>query len=115
MRQDLVTKAIARLGSLDVREAFIPAGPKESEVYGLWETAAESGTGRPRITINPSWHVVTTLIHEALHEIHPTWSERSVKGRTTRIIKALTPEQIWALYEEYKKRVQPCSPSSKRR
>ena len=104
-RPDVAMKAVSRLGQVDVCEAFIEAGRGEAEVYGLWESPEATGTGRPRITINPSWHVVKTLIHEALHELHPEWSERAVRSQTTKVMNTLSPEQVWAIYEEYRRRV----------
>lgn len=104
MKTDLMVKAIARLGQVDIVEAFIEPGRGEGAVHGLWEP--ETNTRRPRITINPSHHIVDTLIHEALHELHPHWSERYVRVQTKRIMKAMTDDQVWTLYAEYRRRIQ---------
>ncbi len=104
MKPDLGMQAIARLGQVDVREDFIE-GEVGTEVHGLWESAELTGTGRPRITVNPAHSIVDTLIHEALHEIHPEWTERMVRTNTTRVMRKMSPEQVWAIYSEYRRRV----------
>ena len=96
-------KALARMGAVDLVERMIP-GSKKEEVHGLWEDAAATG-GRPRVSINPAWHVVRTLFHELLHELHPERSEKSVRSSATRIVKKMTEQEVWVVYEEYRRRV----------
>ena len=54
-----------------------------------------------RITVNPIPDTLDTLIHELLHRRHPTWSERTVKRETTKLIHSLTPEEMRDLYVTY--------------
>ena len=111
MKSHVKAKALARLGAVDLVEAFIPGSAGKVDgvawremVDGLWEDAEATG-GRPRITINPAWHVVTTLFHEVLHELHPDRSEQSIRSTATRLVKKMTDDEVWAVYEEYRRRV----------
>jgi hypothetical protein len=100
MKSDLMVKAIARLGQVRVREEWVEPGKHESEVYGCWQDGDP-----PVITINPAPHVVRTLLHEALHELYPTWKESAVRSMTGKLMKGMSSKQIWTLYEEYRRRV----------
>jgi len=51
--------------------------------------------------VNPIPDTCDTLIHELLHRRFPDWSERTVKARTTEMIRRLTPEEMRAIYLEY--------------
>jgi hypothetical protein len=100
----LLVKVLSRLGQVDVREAWIEPARNEREVYGLWEPAEETGS-RPCVTINPAPQVVKVLIHELLHELHPEWSENYIRNRASFVMNMMSSTQIWAVYEEYRRRV----------
>jgi hypothetical protein len=57
-----------------------------------------------RIIVNPAPAMVDTVIHECIHRLHPEWSESYVRGRTTRLLRALTDEQVQTIYGEYQRR-----------
>lgn len=69
--------------------------PRRRSIYGYCHDA--NGT----ITINPVLHVLDTLVHELFHRMNPSWSERTVKRETTKLIRALSPEEQQALYDHY--------------
>jgi len=59
-------------------------------VYGFCEGS--------KIVVNHVLPVVETAVHEVLHRLHWAWSERSVKAKTTRLMKQLTDAEIDRLY-----------------
>jgi hypothetical protein len=53
------------------------------------------GDGTIRLNLSAMRCVVA--IHELIHRVRPTWSESSVRARTTRILASLDDDQIAAL------------------
>ena len=80
----LLGRIWAELGAGHITEAFI-AGDKREMVHG-------SLTGN-HITINPAYATVDTIIHECLHRLFPTWTERGVRKVTTRLKHRLSEEE----------------------
>ncbi len=56
------------------------------------------------ITIDSSYDRVGTVVHECLHRLKPEWKEQGVQRTVTRLIRALTDEQIHAIDTEWQKR-----------
>ena len=91
----LLVRVLTEIGTGNVHEGFISS--KTHYVHRQIE-------GR-RITGNPASDVVDTLLHQAIHQLEPAWSERYVRNRTSWLMKRMSDEQIQALYGEYQKRV----------
>lgn len=90
-RDPLMLEVVAAIGA-----GRIELGPIHSEdpsefIHGLaWPD------GTVRINLAPS--VVQTVVHELLHRMRPTWTERAVRAKTTRLIKQLSDAEIDRLY-----------------
>jgi hypothetical protein len=91
----LLLRVLAELGAGQIREAFIPS---ERHYFVDGETEGRD------ITINPVPEVVDTIIHELLHRLYPTWSERYIKNRTSYLMRRMTDEEVQLLYDEYQRR-----------
>lgn len=74
-----------------------PIVGSKSHVEGLcnWESG--------EISVNPAPSVCDTVIHEVLHRRFPKWSEERVKEETWRVMSSMTPEDVQAMYREYKR------------
>ena len=57
-----------------------------------------------KLVISPL-NLVQTIIHEALHAAHPTWTERGVERATTRVWRELTDDDARRLYLAYAEKV----------
>lgn len=90
----LLVRVLTEVGSGHIREAWLA----DRSVFVHGET-----TGRV-ITINPAVGIVDTLIHETLHRLEPSWSERYVRNRTSWLMRRMSDEQIQALHDEFTKR-----------
>jgi hypothetical protein len=97
-RSPLLLKLMARMAEVEFREEYIPQAKDGCDIYGLWDS---SGV----ITINPIPHVVTTVVHELLHEAKPDYSERAVRSMVGKLMKQLTEEEMITIYEEYRRQV----------
>jgi hypothetical protein len=93
----LLLRVCAELGAGRITEAYI-SDPKW-HVDGLCEFGP-----RGRVTISPHYQTVDSLVHELIHRLQPEWSESYVRGRTTRLVRALTEQQLQTIYDEYQKR-----------
>jgi len=50
--------------------------------------------GIVKIRLDPREEVVSTLIHEFLHHIHPVWSETDILKMEVSLMNALSPRQV---------------------
>lgn len=59
------------------------------------------GVAKPdgSIRINPVIGLCDTAIHELLHRLRPSWSERAVRTKTTRLMRQMSYAEIDKLYE----------------
>jgi len=55
------------------------------------------------VFIDPSGHVVETLMHELLHRRFPEWTERKVRRTAADLRDAMSDAERMALYRDYKK------------
>ena len=93
----LLGRVLDRLGQVTVRERFIKPSADE---YCVWGTC-----DKRVVTINPVPGLVETLIHELLHDLHPSWSESYVRNRTTFLFRSLDPRQQLFIYNAFKGQV----------
>lgn len=64
--------------------------------------------GRQRtIVVDPSYSLVSVIVHELLHRLHPAWGEAYTERRTTGLMHQLTVDQLHTIADEYKRRVTP--------
>lgn len=89
-RDPLLLEIAAAVGAGRIR--IEPIRSEGCFIHGVTE-------GDGRITINPAIDVVDTLVHECLHRLRPTWSERAVKAKTTRLMRQLSDQEIEKLFE----------------
>jgi hypothetical protein len=89
-RDPLLLEVAAAVGAGRIR--FRTLASEDFFVHGMTE---DNG----RITINPAPEIVDTLVHECLHRLRPTWSERAVKAKTTRLMKQLSDAEVEKLFE----------------
>lgn len=87
----------AQAGSARIEEGWIEA--KDEFVAGLCEAGY-----RATITLNPTFETTMTFVHEALHAIHPEWSESYVRRTTTYLIRRMSNEEIQRLYAVVQRR-----------
>lgn len=90
----LLLRVMAEIGAGRITEAYI-------HDPGM---ATEGLTEGPQITINPAHAIVNTLIHECLHRLHPAWSERTVRQKTSYLCRRLTDAETQTIYQEYQRR-----------
>jgi hypothetical protein len=90
-RDPILIEVIAALGAGGIREAFIEA--HDAKVAGYCEGG--------RVTVNPIFDTVDTLIHELLHRLRPRWTERGVATRTRRLMNTLSDREVARIYELY--------------
>jgi len=57
------------------------------------------------ITIDPKVAIVSTLLHELIHRLHPAWSERRVRLAEKYALKQLSQHDIQTWYRRYKRAV----------
>ncbi len=100
----LVLEVVAALGAGRVHAASLrdEDNPEGLWVYGMCEPPTN---GRATITVNEAENLIDTIIHECIHAIRPAWSERAVRGRTTRVLRSLTQaerERIHSVYAAVK-------------
>jgi hypothetical protein len=95
--ESLLVRVCAELGAGRISEGFITDPGFQTD--GLTDDASH------RITINPAWQTVDTVLHECLHRLYPQWSETYVRNRTAYLRNRLSDAQAQALYAEYQKRV----------
>lgn len=92
----LTTLSLALLeGDIEERPV-VEQSPERRMLYGYCHDRTHT------ITINPIPSILDTLVHELLHRAHPQWTERYVRTMTTRILRALTPEEAHTLYNSYR-------------
>jgi hypothetical protein len=89
-RDPLILEVAAAIGA--GRIAVGPIHMDGAIVHGVcWPDGA--------IRINPAPSVCDTAIHECLHRLRPSWSEQTVRRRTTQIMRQLTDAEVDKLYE----------------
>lgn len=96
-RSTTLLRIMARLGELKFKEEYLP------ETKGMYTAGMWSSEGV--ITVNPMPHVVDTIIHECLHELDPTATEKQIQRKTKRIRLQLSEEEIQTIYAEYKRKI----------
>ena len=94
-RPPLMISVLAELGAGRVSEGRIH--DKEAFTEGLCIDSKH-------IVIDPVPNVVDSLLHEALHRLHPEWSENYVRNRTTFLLRRLTDAEVTQIYQEYQNR-----------
>ena len=87
-------RIVAELGAADITEAIIE--DDDAFVDGICEGG--------KITVNPVHATVDTIIHELLHRIYPTRSERSIRRSCSILRRGLSDEEVQLFYELYKSR-----------
>ena len=88
-RDPLLLEAVACLGS--GRITMGPIHDKYQKVAGFIKHGG-------RIRINQNIDVCDTALHEALHALHPEWSESYVRARTARLMGQLSNCDVDAIY-----------------
>jgi hypothetical protein len=97
-RNPLLVDVLAALGDVSISQRYLidPAHKRSYFMHGQQD-------GKD-ITINEAPNIVSTLIHELVHYVRPTWSERTVRRFTTILIRQLTHKEIQAIYDQYRER-----------
>lgn len=90
-RDVIFVELCATLGTGRLHEAYISSNDPTERVDGL----CVSG----KVVVNPVYHVVETLMHECVHRIRPEWSERSVRRKTTQVMRQLNDGEIQRVYD----------------
>lgn len=54
-----------------------------------------------QVFLNPRGEMFSTLIHEALHYMHPEWSETTVGREEIRIVNMLTDRQVRNIIKKF--------------
>ena len=99
-RRALWLRLWAELGAAPITEAYLVA--KDAQVDGVC-------VGRD-IVINPSHQTVDTVVHELLHRMFPTRSERSIRRTVTTLRNILSDDEIQLFSAEYLRRKKPGRP-----
>lgn len=93
----VLLRLMSLLGETGVSEEYVNKEGKQ-DIYGY---LAPNGA----IVVNPVPHVVDTLLHELIHKLHPDYSEHAVRSLVGKIMKQATDEDLCAIYDMYKKKV----------
>jgi hypothetical protein len=97
-RDPLMVEVLAALGDVTLKERYLI---DQSKPVTNWQDGEYlAGT----VTINPVPFIVTTLIHEILHHIRPTWSETVILRRCTQLLRGMTHDEAKVMYNEWLKR-----------
>ena len=88
-RDPLLLEVAAAVGAGRIRVAAIE--DTAGWVHGLTYPNGE-------IVIDPSVDTVDTLVHECIHRLRPGWSERAVRSRTGKLMRALSRREMTTLY-----------------
>ena len=101
----LLIDVLAALGTVTVIETYLVDTDQDDPQRYYLHGKQQRGV----VYVNPEPSVVDTLIHELIHEVRPTWSERQTTAATTRLRRRLTHDEIRAIYRVYqtRKKVQP--------
>jgi hypothetical protein len=91
-RDPLLLEVCVSIGTGGITFGPIHDKREQANVHGMIE-------GTRSITINPAPDVVDSCLHECIHRMRPSWSERAVKARTTRIMRQLSTQEIDRLYD----------------
>lgn len=85
-----------------ITEGWLSAGPSSKVwVYGL-AMPREQPT---HVMVNPVPSTLDTVIHEVLHALHPTWTERGVLRKTKALMRQMNDAEIQKLWEIYQDRL----------
>lgn len=90
VRDPLILEIAAAIGA-----GRIEIGPIHDEREYVHGYAFPNGAVR----LNPALSVVDSALHELTHRLRPTWSERAVRSRVTRMMKQMSYREIDKLYE----------------
>lgn len=97
MSKKLLVRVLSALALVKVEERYL-AGDRTGEIV--------HGQRVPGcITVNPVPAIVDTVVHECLHEILPTHSERAIRGLTTKIVQGLSDVEFQAIYSVFRSRL----------
>ena len=87
-------RVVAELGAAEITERYIES--PNAHVDGLCEGG--------KITVAPMHQTVDTVIHELLHRMYPSRSERSIRRTTSLLRRAITDDEVQQFYDEYNRR-----------
>lgn len=89
-RDPILLEVAAAIGAGRITIGQIDMGDEE-HVHGI--TWSDGG-----IVINPTVETVDTAIHECLHRLRPTWTERTVRTRTRKLMGQLSNKDVECLF-----------------
>jgi hypothetical protein len=97
-RNPLLIDVLAALGDVTISQKYVidPVRTKSYFVHGM-----QRGS---EIIINEAPSLVSTLLHELIHFVRPSWSERTVRRYTTILLRQLSHQEIQAIYQQYQER-----------
>lgn len=100
-RDPLLLEIVAWIaGRGRITEGWLSAGDTSKVwVYGL-AVPREQPT---HVMVNPVPSTLDTVIHEVLHALHPTWTERGVRRKTKALMSQMNDDEIqtvWGIYQE---------------
>lgn len=104
-RDPLLLKIVAWIaGRGRLTEGWLSAGDASKVwIYGL-AFPREQPT---HVMVNPVPSTLDTVIHEVLHALHPTWTERGVRRKTKALMGQMSDAEIqtfWDIYQDRLKR-----------
>jgi hypothetical protein len=67
----------------------------------IWDSPEGDCNGVVLVTLDHRENVISTLIHEVLHHIHPDWSETDILNMESQLINALTQRQIRTIIKRF--------------
>jgi hypothetical protein len=97
----LLVEVLIALGRAELVEQMMVDSRKKYKGWDILGLAEGN-----RIYVNPDHcqepdHVVTVLVHEALHHCRPNWTELGVRRAEGRLFRAMSAEQKDAVYKVY--------------
>lgn len=104
----LLVEVLLKLGSAEWIEQHLvdrrKTYRKGVDVLGAFHYEAN------RVYINHLAHkrradIVSTLLHEGIHQTRPQWTERGVDRAERRLMRLLTDNQVDAIHRQYKQAV----------
>ena len=84
-----------------LEQVWLEVGRNRIEVRWIEDRHGWLGYQEPGKLVLSGLNMVQTLIHEALHAAHPTWTETGVSRATTRVWRSMTDAEAQRLYRAF--------------
>lgn len=96
-RNPTLDELIAQLREHPVRAQRVEEANTNRKLYGICEADGQ-------ITINEPVCLAESIVHEALHDLRPGWSEKTVRLRAANLFFRLKNNDVYRIHRVYERR-----------